>query len=54
MFLPFGVALMMMAIGSKPSNKNNNEILLGARISGVITFAFFFIFMIAIYTVSPV
>ena len=54
MFLPFGVALMMMAIGSKPSNQNNNEILLGARISGVITFAFFFIFMIAIYTVSPV
>ena len=54
MFLPFGVALMMMAIGSKPSNQSNNEILLGARISGVITFAFFFIFMIAIYTVSPV
>ena len=54
MFLPFGVALMMMAIGSKPSNQNNNEILLGARISGVITFAFFFIFMIAIHTVSPV
>ena len=54
MFLPFGVALMMMAIGSKPSNKNNNEILLGARISGVITFVFFFIFMFAIYTVSPV
>ena len=54
MFLPFGVALMMMAIGSKPSNKNNNEILLGARISGVITFVFFFIFMAAIYTVSPV
>ena len=54
MFLPFGVALMMMAIGSKPSNQSNNEILLGARISGVITFAFFFIYMIAIYTVSPV
>ena len=54
MFLPFGVALIMMAIGSKPSNQSNNEILLGARISGVITFAFFFIFMIAIYTVSPV
>ena len=54
MFLPFGVSLMIMAIGSKPSNQSNNEILLGARISGVITFAFFFIFMIAIYTVSPV
>ena len=35
-------------------DKNNNEILLGARISGVITFVFFFIFMAAIYTVSPV
>ena len=54
MFLPFGVALMMMAIGSKPSNKNNNEILVGARISGVITFAFFLLFTVAIHTISPV
>ena len=54
MFLPFGVSLMIMAIGSKPSNKNSNEILLGAKISGVITFVFYFIFMFAIYTVSPV
>ncbi len=54
MFLPFGVSLMIMAIGSKPSNKNNNEILVGARISGVITFAFFLLFTVAIYTISPV
>ncbi len=54
MFLPFGVALIMMAIGSKPSNQSNNEILLGARISGVITFAFFLLFTVAIYTISPV
>ena len=54
MFLPFGVSLMIRAIGSKPSNKNSNEILVGAKISGVITFAFFLLITVAIYTVSPV
>jgi len=54
MLLPFGVSLMIMAIGSKPSNKNNNEILVGARISGVLTFVFFLMLMFVIYTVSPV
>ena len=54
MFLPFGVSLMIMTIGSKPSNKNSNEILIGARISGVITFAFFSLLTFALFTISPV
>jgi len=53
LFLPFGTALLLMRMGYNPSNTYQNDVYSGARISAILTFAFFFLFSFMMLTVSP-
>ncbi len=53
LFLPFGTALLLMAMGYKRSNTHQNDVYSGARISAILTFAFFFLMSFMLMTVSP-
>ena len=52
-FLPFGTALLLMRMGYQQSNTYHSDVYSGARISAILTFAFFFLFSFAMLTVSP-
>lgn len=53
LFLPFATALLLMGMGYNQANTPHNDIYSGARISGVLTFAFFFLMSFVLLTVSP-
>ena len=53
LFLPFGTALLLMRMGYNQSNTYQNDVYSGARISAILTFAFFFLFSFMMLTVSP-
>jgi hypothetical protein len=53
LFLPFATALLLMRMGYNQANTQNNDVYSGARISGVLTFAFFFLMSFVLLTVSP-
>ena len=52
-FLPFGTALVIMAMGSNGPEENDIEMLAGAKISGVLTFAFFAMMSFLMMTIHP-
>ena len=52
-FLPFGTALVIMAMGSNGPEENDIEMLAGAKISGVLTFAFFAMMSFLMLTIHP-
>lgn len=53
LFLPFATALAVMTMGTKGPGNDDNEILAGAKISAVLTFAFFAILSFMMLTISP-
>ena len=53
LFLPFGTALLLMRMGQNQSSTQHNDVYSGARISAIITFAFFFFTSFVMMTVSP-
>ncbi len=53
LFLPFGTALLLMGMGYQQSTTHQNDVYFGARISAILTFAFFFLISFVMLTVSP-
>ena len=53
LFLPCATALLLMGMGYNQANTPHNDVYSGARISGVLTFAFFFLMSFVLLTVSP-
>lgn len=53
LFLPCATALLLMAMGYKQSGTEHDDVYAGARISGILTFAFFVLMSFALMTVSP-
>lgn len=53
LFLPFATALLLMGMGHNQSSTQHNDVYAGARISAILTFAFFFLMSFMIMTVSP-
>ena len=53
MFLPLGTALMILNIGLRKANAPDNSVLKGAKISTVLTFAFFAMIAFMMLTVHP-
>ena len=53
LFLPFGTALVITTMGLNASDDHDNELLAGAKISGVLTFAFFAMMSFLMMTIHP-
>ena len=53
MFLPLGTALMVLKIGLRKANGRDNSVLMGAKISTALTFAFFAMLTFMMLTVHP-
>ena len=53
MFLPLGTALVVLNIGVRKANGPDNSVLMGAKISTVLTFAFFAMMTFLMLTVHP-
>ena len=53
LFLPCATALLLMGMGYNQSGTRHNDVYAGARISAILTFAFFFLMAILMMTVSP-
>ena len=53
LFMPFATALAVMTMGAKGPENYDNEILAGAKISAVLTFAFFAILSFMMLTIHP-
>ena len=53
MFLPLGTALMILNIGLRKATAPDNSVLKGAKISTVLTFAFFAMIAFMMLTVHP-
>ena len=53
MFLPLGTALMILNIGFRKANAPDNSVLMGAKISTALTFAFFAMIAFLMLTVHP-
>ena len=53
LFLPCGTALLLMGMGYNQSGTRHNDVYAGARISAILTFAFFFLMSFLMMTISP-
>ena len=53
LFLPFGTALVITTMGLNASDDHDSELLAGAKISGVLTFAFFAMMSFLMMTIYP-
>ncbi len=53
LFLPCATALLLMGMGYNQSGTRHNDVYAGARISAILTFAFFFLFSFMMLTISP-
>lgn len=53
LFLPCATALLLMGRGYNLSGTRHNDVYAGARISAILTFAFFFLMSFMMMTVSP-
>lgn len=53
LFLPFGTALVITTMGLNGSGDHDSELLAGAKISGVLTFAFFAMMSFLMMTIHP-
>ncbi len=53
LFLPCATALLLMGMGYNQSGTRHNDVYAGARISAILTFAFFFLMSFLLMTVSP-
>ena len=53
LFLPFGTALVITTMGLNASDDHDSELLAGAKISGVLTFAFFAMMSFLMMTIHP-
>ena len=53
LFLPFGNALVITTMGLNGSGDHDSELLAGAKISGVLTFAFFAMMSFLMLTIHP-
>ena len=53
MFLPLGTALLVLKIGLRKANGHDNSVLMGAKISTALTFAFFAMLTFMMLTVHP-
>ncbi len=53
LFLPCATALLLMGMGYNQSGTRHNDVYAGARISAILTFAFFFLMSFMMMTVSP-
>ncbi|MEC8681498.1 MAG: hypothetical protein VXY14_05505 [Candidatus Thermoplasmatota archaeon] len=53
LFLPFGTALVITTMGLSASDDHDSELLAGAKISGVLTFAFFAMMSFLMMTIHP-
>ena len=53
LFLPFATALAIMTMGVREKGLPESEVLAGAKISGVLTFAFFAMMSFLIMTIHP-
>ena len=52
-FLPFATALLLMGMSYNQAKTQQNDVYSGARISGILTLAFFFLMSFVLLTVSP-
>ena len=53
LFLPLGTALIILNIGMRKANGPDNSVLMGAKISTALTFAFFAMMTFLMLTVHP-
>ena len=53
LFLPFATALAIMTMGVREKGLPESEVLAGAKISGVLTFAFFAMMSFLMMTIHP-
>ena len=53
LFLPLGTALIILNIGMREANGPDNGVLMGAKISTALTFAFFAMMTFMMLTVHP-